>query len=232
MTKKSEILKFSKIVLNTAYEMNNTMRMLQKLNVLYFFNEVYPCMSRENTEVLSWNNHIPSRSNCGRNFTKLDQYSHIISTNSFHCILFDGSIIRSSFEFTGAKLIFHSHLWWPAPYDYELDTTDGCTPQVLFDEFTSDPKWMNVVSMRSPMRIDFSPESENEKHPLLHMHVQHPECRLSIDRPICFNAFMIFILQNFYPKFDLNYAEWNLLEYAINRQKYANYDQSKTRILI
>ncbi|GBG58431.1 hypothetical protein SPFL3102_02153 [Sporomusaceae bacterium FL31] len=141
-------------------------------------------------------------------------------------LLFDGSIIRSSLSFNGQNLINHSHLWWPAPYINDTSLTDVFTPQNQYEDFMTDPKWMDKVIMRSPIRIDFDAEKETEKHPLVHMHTQNYETRLHVDEPICFSKFMKYIFQNFYPEIELEYQKWNLLSFSYRKPRVLQHDFS------
>jgi hypothetical protein len=173
----------------------------------------------EGKQVIRWDNHISDRANCGDSFTTLDQYSFLLKTGAFHCILFDGSIIRSSFEFINHSLIYHSHLWWPAPYVFDEEVTGEYTPQNKYEDFLMDPDWNKKVRMRSPIRIDFDPDRESESHPLVHMHTQHYETRIQLSEPICFNKFIKYIFQNFYPDIEIDYYKWNSLKFTYSHAK-------------
>lgn len=220
MSKKD--IHINKNVLNLADEMNNMMMLLFDLKLLYYFNEVRPRIKNE-IQVITWNDHSPSRANCGASFTTLEQYEHILNSGAFHCILFDGSIIRSSFEFDGKYLINHSHLWWPAPYIDDGNLTEEFTPQLKYEDFLSDSNWMKKVRMRSPIRIDFDPESESITHPLVHMHTQHHQSRIHVDKPICFAKFIQYIFQNFYPHIELDFSKWNFLGFTYPKSKIQQY---------
>jgi len=222
MNMNNKVINFNKNIQNVTDQMNNMMVFLYDLRLLYYYNEVSPQITNEN-QIITWNRHEPNRANCGASFTTLAQYEYILNSGAFHCILFDGSIIRCSFTFDGNFLINHSHLWWPAPYAYNIIFTDDFTPQTKYEDFLSDPNWMKNLRMRSPIRIDFDPEKESESHPLTHMHTQHHESRVHIDKPICFNKFIKYIFQNFYPDIDIDFSKWNLLNFSYQKSKRPQY---------
>ncbi|MDR0232611.1 MAG: DUF2290 domain-containing protein [Dysgonamonadaceae bacterium] len=224
MTQKN-FKKLNTNVENTLNEMNNSIRFLYENRIVYFFNvagaEVLD-RSKEKT-MISWKNHISSRLNSGKSFTTLDQYKHILQNDSFHCILYDGSLIRSSFIFEKNKIINHSHLWWPSPYDYRVEFNENYTPIDAYDDFVTDSHWDSRIRMRSPVRIDFDPTSASDIHPAVHMHTQHHECRMRLDSPICFNRFIAYILFNYYPHLQIDLKGLNMLTFTYDRSKETNF---------
>ena len=66
------------------------------------------------------------------------------------------------------------------------------------EEFLSDSQWHEVIKMRSPVRVDFDPSSTvvNKVHSATHLHMQHEDCRMYVEEPLCFNRFINFILKN------------------------------------
>ena len=217
---------YNKSFINALDNMNNTIYLLYGLKLVYYFNEARPQIVR-GIQTITWNDHIQGRANCGSAFTSLDQYAHILNTGAFHCVLFDGSIIRSSFGFIDNILVSHSHLWWPAPYIIDGCLTGENTPQNAFEEFITDLNWRGNVRMRSPIRIDFDPNADANNHPQVHMHTQHHESRVSVDNPICFAKFIKFIFQNYYPHLEIDYSGWNNLNFSFCKPKFSQYDFSK-----
>lgn len=227
--KAKKAIRFNKNIQNVADEMNNLMMLLYDLKWLYFYKEVRPQLIN-GKQIITWNDHVSDRANCGSSFTTLEQYEHILKTGAFHCILFDGSIIRSSITFDSKNLINHSHLWWPAPFIDDGNITEEFTPQNKYEDFLNDPNWMGKLRMRSPIRIDFDPENESESHPLVHMHTQHHESRVHLDSPICFSKFVKYIFQSFYPDIDLDFRKWNLLSFSYQKAKLSEYTFSSVII--
>lgn len=71
----------------------------------------------------------------------------------------------------------------------------------MLSDFLEDDKWYENIEMRSPVRIDYDPRKEvvSSAHPPVHMHIEHMECRIFIEKPMCFNSFIKLIFNNFYP---------------------------------
>lgn len=205
-------------VVNSLAEMNKTMEILLDNKLIYFFNEAISYQNQEKRQVITWNNHVPSRLNCGKSFTTLNQYRHLLNTNGYHCILYDGSIIRSSYEFENEKLVYHSHLWWPSPFNINL-YLEGVSPLDFLDSFLSSRSWGSMIKMRTPVRIDFDIDNCRENHPLTHMHTQYEECRIGVDYPICFNKFIYYIFKNFYPPAKFKFHKLNCLKYNFEKPK-------------
>jgi hypothetical protein len=211
---------------NTLNAMNNTIRFLFDSRIVYFYEiaEIEE-IDRSNDKIrISWKNHTPNRANAGKSFTTLDQYKHILNSGSFQCILYDGSLIRSSFVFEKNKLINHSHLWWPSPYEYTLPFNEEFSPIDAYEDFITDSDWESRVRMRSPVRIDFDPTAASDTHPAVHMHTQHHECRIRIDSPICFNRFVKYILSNYYPHIPNQSYSFNMLTFTYDKQKETTFE--------
>ena len=54
------------------------------------------------------------------------------------------------------------------------------------------------LTMRTPMRFDFDPARESEDHPLVHLHTQFNDTRLSVQQAMCFPSFMKKVIRTFY----------------------------------
>lgn len=211
-TKKSNICSNTRasIIKNN---MLNTMEWLYGGKLLYYYNEV-KLEEIDGMEIITWNNHVGGRLNCGKAFSTLAQYEHILSNNSFTCILYDGSLIRSTFTFKNNKLIGHSHLWWPAPFVCDGAIKSDQTPIELYDGLITNYKWFDSINMRSPVRIDYDPSNDTVEHPAVHMHTQHHECRIKVNKPICFNRFIQYIFNNFYPTLEVNLTELSIMDFS------------------
>ena len=149
---------------------------------------------------VTWRNHIPGRHNAGSSFTKLNQYVSIYESGAYHCILFDGSIVRASFKFEKNLLIQENLMYWPAPLTVPEDEVDELGIRDAIDmRLLSLNSNSEALNMRTPFRIDYDLSNANDMHPETHLHIQHSDCRISVNKPICFNTFIRFIISNFYP---------------------------------
>lgn len=199
----------------TVNQINSTLEVLQEKSLSVTYNVVPPVMDTQHRCQITWNSHISGRANCGKSFIKLTQYHHILETNSYHCLLFDGSLIRVNFEFQDDLLLRQNLLWWPAPYDYGNMLQDGFSPIEILKDFYGDPDWYKNIRMRSPIRIDFDSANNKKDHPCCHMHIENEETRINTASPICFNRFIDFIFRNFYPQFVLPFSEFDFINYKI-----------------
>lgn len=215
----------NKHVENTLDQIQNTLQLLSALGMTRITKEIVCISPEKGYEILTWNNHIPGRHNAGKAFTTLEQYLTIYESGAYHCILFDGSIIRVYFKFNKNILLQQSLLYWPAPVVIPEDEVDELGIREALYMYLSDEKTINKkILMRSPFRYDFDSSKSNESHPMTHVHFQHPECRISAKKPICFNTFIVFIFKYFYPDFyprimekleQLNYSGYQEFDNAV-----------------
>lgn len=222
--------KINHLAESTVNQINSTLDMLQQKHLSVTYNLVNTPDYTNTQCQITWNSHISSRNNCGSSFTKLDQYLFILKNNSYHSLLFDGSLIRANFKFENNILLSQNLLWWPSPYNYSELLQDGFSPLDIMENFYSDSKWFETIKMRSPIRVDYDFNLNTVTHPKSHMHIQHENTRLSIDSPICFNRFVDFIFRNFYAEFDLKFSSFDFLEYKTHPLEDIAYLPSKITI--
>lgn len=205
----------------TIIQINSTLNFLFNKGVIVFYNEVPRTYKTERRCQITWYNHVPGRINCGDSFNKLGQYEHILKTNSYHGLLFDGSVIRVNFAFEDDLLLTQNLLWWPSPYDFSTLLQDFAPIDILYDLY-GDSQWFQSITMRSPIRIDFDSTNSSIKHSSCHVHIQNAETRLFIKSPICFNRFVQFILKNFYPQYDVHFLDTDFIKYKTPNLKRIN----------
>lgn len=211
----------------TIIQINSTLELLQNKALAVAYNEVPPLSEINSHCQITWYNHAAGRENAGIAFTRLEQYKHILETNSYHCMLFDGSIIRANFEFNNDKLVSQNLLWWPAPYDFSNLMLDGFSPVDILLDLYGDKNWHKTVKMRSPLRIDFDSTNNAENHPHSHIHIQSEKTRMAISRPICFNRFISFVFKNFYPECEIHLSNADFIEYKTPNLQAMEYLTSK-----
>lgn len=211
---------------NILNQINNSLELLVELRLAVFFNPIHSVYDKTNNiSKLTWNNHVSGRETSANAFTSVKQYLSILKSGAFHALLQDYSIIRVSFKFEGPKLISQNLLWWPCPVRFENDEHDEYTPAEIVELYLSE---FANLQMRSPIRIDFDSENDKEDHPKAHLHTQHYESRMNTVRPICFNEFLKFIFNHYYPhiifdnsKFSnipLNYEKGKSIEYLLKEK--------------
>jgi hypothetical protein len=189
----------------------NTLNLLSENNLTIFHNQ--PVIKEyQNVTSITWPNHVPGRHNCAPVFGKISQYRTILETGAFTCLLFDGALVRIAYSFKFGSLADYSLLWWPSPF--KIDSGDLELGGILdiFDLYASSNDWHENIQMRTPVRFDFDSNNATIKHPASHLHFQESNCRLYVDRPVCFNRFIKFIFLNFYPNTYSNFSFWEDLE--------------------
>lgn len=205
----------NKHVENTREQILNTLLTMSYYGLTRITKNV-SCLLDGSIEIITWDNHVAGRHNAGDAFTTLNQYVSIYETGAYHCILFDGSIIRVYFKFNRNILLQQSLLYWPAPINIPEEDIDELGIREAIDLYlTTSNSQSTSLKMRSPIRFDFDPSIQTSIHPATHLHIQHAECRISVRNPICFNTFIKFIFLNFYPniKFDI-FDKFDSLHYS------------------
>lgn len=216
--------RINKHVENTKEQILNTLLTMSELGLTRITKDIYE-LDDGRMATLTWDNHVPGRHNAGNAFTTLNQYVSIYETGAYHCVLFDGSIIRVYFKFNKNILVQESMLYWPAPIIIPEDDVDelGIREAINLYLSSTDSNSKELL-MRSPIRFDFDSTNIKPQHPATHVHLQHAECRISAKKPVCFNTFIKFIFFNFYPQIELevlkeldilNYSGYEILDKAV-----------------
>ena len=199
----------------TVRQINSTLDMLLEEKIAYNVNHVPPIDRSKRACTITWNNHIPARENAGKSFTNISQYKYILQNNSYHCLLYDGSLIRTNFCFNDDYLISENLLWCPSPFEENAELLGDFTPYELLEDICGDKEWYKKITMRTPIRIDFDSEKHENRHTAAHAHIQHYKTHIDVIKPICFNRFMKFIIETCYPTKTIKFADEDFIEYRI-----------------
>ena len=174
----------------------NILRSLQDGDLLHFYQEPIR-LSSGPTEIVTWPNHTPGAAHASQMaFGTYAQYRAILEERSFLAILRDGSLLRASYKFRHRDLTAHSLWFWPCPLDVPRDEIMEQTPLDALDLYAAD--WQRYIRFRTPMRFDYDPGAACQDHPASHLHAQAHNCRIAIERPLGFAAFVRFVFRNFY----------------------------------
>lgn len=226
-------MKINKNVENTRDQIINTLELLQREKVISYFNlpEIINDISNNKVQI-TWKNHVGGREVSSKAFLTIRQYLTILQSRAYHALMNDNSIIRFSFVFSDDKLVSQNLLWWPCPIqiDNELFKEYGIVETL--NDMLENNVISNDIRMRSPIRIDFDSSNNTVEHPRAHAHLQHHECRINTDKPMCFNKFMKFILTNCYPEMIVNTKGWNMLQYQYDDKHTTLEYNNKTCIFI
>jgi len=187
-------------------EIYNTLSLLSDSGLtVYHHRPVYS--KREGLDLVTWPNHQSGRYNCENFFGRIEQYKKIIGTEAFSCLLFDGSFVRAAYGFDSEGLSVHNLLWWPSPFRISREDLTYGGVLDIFDLYAED--WQENIKMRTPVRFDYDAKKASMDHPASHVHLQSPNCRLYVDKPVSFNIFIKFIFKNFYSEQYSAYDFWD-----------------------
>ena len=176
----------------------NTLRLLTDNDLTIYYNQ--PVIQETHQRVrITWPNHVTGKHNSASSFGKISQYRAIIETGAFTCLLLDGAILRASYSFDSNELTEYNLLWWPSPFIIDAEDLKIGAVLDIFDLYADSNEWHKDIKMRTPIRFDLDINNASKDHPASHVHFQESNCRLHVDRPICFNRFIKFIFKNFYP---------------------------------
>lgn len=130
-----------------------------------------------------------------KNIPYKDIYAELEQHGRFHVKLPDGGLLLFQYEFKDQELVKHRLAYFPSPV---LPTVEEAPDLYQRDELYGDILLNRIV--RFPIRFDFDPENYKLKfHPHSHMTLgQFDNCRIPVSHPIPPNAFLLFVLRNFY----------------------------------
>lgn len=192
----------NKNILCLQQQVENSLETLLNLNLIRFYNPINVENDKINDTVrLSWFNHVSGRDVGSNAFLNINQYLSILEEGCYHALMEDYSIIRVSFTFRNNKLVSQNLLWWPCPVKIDFDDDEIDSPIEIVNLFLGDIK---SFRMRSPIRVDFDLNRDTLNHPKAHIHTQHPKSRMNTVNPICFNTFIKFIYNHYYPHIELD----------------------------
>lgn len=171
--------------------------------------------------MVTWPHHTPGAAhNQDSAFGTYAQYRAILDEGSYLAILRDGSVLRASYAFKHDHLTAHSLWFWPCPFAVPPDDILEYSPLDATDLYAAD--WEAWVRFRTPMRFDYDPKAATENHPVSHLHAQGHDCRIAVERPVGFAAFVQFIFRSFYfTDWDANRTFWPDLAHHLREQNQA-----------
>lgn len=222
---------FNKNLDRVLIQIQNTLEQMQELGYILYYN-IPKCEEYGEKERLTWNNHKGGREVSSKYFLRVRQYMRILSDNAFLAILSDYSLVRCSFVFENNKIISENLLWWPCPIQMDDNMVDEFGLLETIEMILEDKEAEKFIRMRSPIRIDFDAENDTEEHPGAHLHMEHEECRINIDEPICFNRFINYIVKSFYPGWKVEFKEYDYIKFKYDIQKNKISYNNRTKIVI
>lgn len=125
-------------------------------------------------------------------------YREIEGNDGYHIKLPDGGLLIFQYTFDGAGVLTkHRLCYFPS---FELPSMDEAPHLYENDELYGDVVLKKLV--RFPVRFDYDPGAHKDvDHPKSHLTLgQYENCRIPVDAAVSPNAFVMFLLRNFYTR--------------------------------
>lgn len=134
------------------------------------------------------------------------EYREWIDCQGYTVVLFDGSFIQISYDFTYTQLIGHRLMYFPCPFDIDPGMLLSDLSLIEVIDLYHDER--DRIRLRSPIRFDYDVNASSAYHPTSHFRFQWAHTRIPVMAPISLGHFIRFIFKNFYPEI------WNTLQFV------------------
>lgn len=124
----------------------------------------------------------------------LEEYCHAVFNRHFHIAFHDFALLSVYAQWEANELLASRIHYQPCPVllrEYEWEA--------LLEGQPLDPVEPNRIVCKSALRFEFDPGAESEKHPASHLHLNDPEVRIAVSRPLNIYGGFKLILDAFYP---------------------------------
>jgi hypothetical protein len=183
--------------------------------LIYIYNTPI-CVKKEIFFKITYPNHQSGTNFSNHAYGAIDDYLSFLLREEYLCLFSDASILQIYYEFKGDELWKHRLTWWPCPFFIKLDEANDTPPLDLIDSLIGSlaVSWKEHLVMRSPVRFDFDAQLHHNpaNHPASHLHFNNKSCRMLVSHPLCFNRFIGFIFNFFYPEIKCELSDeilWN-----------------------
>jgi len=133
-----------------------------------------------------------------KNIPYEDIYQELDANEAFHVKLVDGGLLLFQYLFDKNQILKkHRLCFFPNPNLPTLEEAPGL--------YENDELYGDITSQRNvrfPIRFDFDPSASIDvEHPVSHLSLgQYENCRVPVEGPVGPNAFVVFIVRNFYTR--------------------------------
>jgi len=132
----------------------------------------------------------------------LKEYLSLIDSGRYSAIFYDYSLVILECTFLKGEISRHRYFYIPCPLKDSL--TRGRPPELAigdyFEQLDANEVMDGIVS-QGFIRFDYTtdPAPSEMHHPLSHVTLASPECRIALRAPISIAEFLTFVFDNFYP---------------------------------
>ncbi|WP_191907814.1 DUF2290 domain-containing protein [Nocardioides cynanchi] len=150
--------------------------------------------------VVSFHGYAPKGSPfiLNRRHPTIEQYRYWVEHGEYSALLFDGSLLQLAYTVKDGELAGHRLAYVPCPYDVDQQFVMGGDPLLeVIDLFYADAEPL----LRTPVRMDFDPDSAKPGHPEVHLTINGSDCRIACVAPLHVLRFVSFVFEQFYPAY-------------------------------
>lgn len=147
---------------------------------------------------VTWANNAAVPGNLFRvDSSTIAEYRDWVNCHGYSALLYDGSFLQISYDFEHSEMVGHRLLFFPCPFDLELEFLNEIPLSELIDLHAN--QRAETVQLRTPVRFDYDPNAGSQDHPVSHLTFQWPCSRIPVYAPVSPGFFIQFVFKNFYP---------------------------------
>lgn len=134
----------------------------------------------------------------------IDEYIRIISEERYSAILSDYSLLSLEWEIKDSEINRHRYMYIPCPI--RTDVIQERPPEIEIADFFAQLDRTNLSNnliSQGYLRFDYTKDIVKKDiiHPIAHMTMISPDCRVALRAPLSAADFLNFIFDNFYPNY-------------------------------
>jgi len=132
-----------------------------------------------------------------------EEYIRVISEERYSAIFSDYSLLSLEWEVKNSEINRHRYMYIPCPVrsDVILERPPEIEIADFFSQLDGEVLSSNLIS-QGYLRFDYTKDvvKKEIKHPIAHMTMISPDCRVAMRAPLSAADFLNFIFDNFYPQ--------------------------------
>ena len=179
-------------------ELHNFLSLLLRSEVAISTTNIVQLQASGGFQRITWSNNSAVPGELFRSDSStVSEYRDWINWQGYSAVLLDGSFIQVSYDFQYSELVGHRLLYFPCPFDLEIEFLDDLSLPELVSLYLE--QGIDQIRLRTPVRFDYDPNAISETHPASHMTFQWSHSRIPVMSPLSPGHFIQFVFQNFYP---------------------------------